>query len=167
MAVYQLTDADPGAYTQVAFPAAAFDEYTLRQGWIFARRGNGYFALTTAHGIELVTEGDSAYRALRAAGPTNVWFCHLGRAALDGSFADFQASLLALDITFEALSIHGGTLRNQSIDFGWEGPLLIDEAEVTLPDARQIENPYCVADLGDEQLEIRFQDQALRLDFSV
>ena len=166
VAVYQLADADPAAYTQVTFPAVRFDEYTLYQGWVFARRGNGYFALTTAHGVELVTEGDTAYRALRAAGPTNVWFCHLGRAALDGSFADFQTSLLALDITFEAHSIHGGTLRNQSIDFGWEGPLLIDEAEVALPDARGIENSYCVADWADEQLEIRFQDQALRLDFS-
>ena len=166
VAVYQLADADPAAYTQVAFPAVRFDEYTVREGWIFARRGNGYFALTTAHGVELVTEGDIAYRALRAAGPTNVWFCHLGRAARDGSFADFQTSLLALDITFEALSIHAGTLRNQSIDFGWEGPLLIDEAEVALPDIRGIENPYCVADWTDEQLEIRFQDQALRLDFS-
>lgn len=167
VAVYQLADADPAAYTQVVFPALRFDEYTLYQGWVFARRGNGYFALTTAHGVELVTEGDTAYRALRAAGPTNVWFCHLGRAARDGSFADFQTSLLALDITFEARSIHAGTLRNQSIDFGWEGPLLIDEAEVALPDARGIENPYCVADLGDEQIEIRFQDQALRLDFSI
>jgi len=166
VAVYQLADADPAAYTQVTFPAVRFDEYTLYQGWVFARRGNGYFALTTAHGVELVTEGDTAYRALRAAGPTNVWFCHLGRAALDGSFADFQTSLLALDITFEAHSIHAGTLRNQSIDFGWEGPLLIDEAEVALPDARGIENSYCVADWADEQIEICFQDQALRLDFS-
>jgi hypothetical protein len=103
---------------------------------------------------------------LRAAGPTNIWFCHLGRAALDGSFADFQTKLLALDITFEAHSIHASTLRNQSIDFGWEGPLLIDEAEVALPDAKGIENPYCVADWADEQIEIRFQDQLLRLDFS-
>lgn len=166
VAVYQLADAEQAA-SQVTFPAVRFDEYTLYQGWVFARRGNGYFALTTAHGVELVTEGDTAYRALRAAGPTNVWFCHLGRAALDGSFADFQTSVLALDITFEARSIHGGTLRNQSIDFGWEGPLLIDEAEVALPDARGIENPYCEANLGDEQIEIRFQDQALRLDFSI
>jgi len=166
VAVYQLADADPDAYTHVIFPAARFDEYTLREGWIFARRGNGYFALTTAHGVELVTEGDMAYRVLRAAGPADIWFCHLGRAALDGSFADFQTSLLALDITFEARSIHGGTLRKQSIDFGWEGPLLIDEGEVALPDTKGIENPYCEADLGDDQIEIRFQDQALRLDFS-
>jgi len=43
---------------------------------------------------------------------------------------------------------------------------LIDEAEVALPDARGIENSYCVADWADQQIEICFQDQALRLDFS-
>ncbi|MDQ3250653.1 MAG: hypothetical protein M3Q45_15785 [Chloroflexota bacterium] len=167
VAIYQQSGEDGQNSTQVYFPLAAFDETALQDGWAFARQGNGYLALTAAGGLQMTMQGDIAYRAVQSSGTNSVWFCHLGRVAQDGSFADFQACVLALDVTFEPAGVHADTLRNDSIDFRWTGPLLINEREAATGQSKQIENPYCVADAGAEQIDIHFQDQQLRLDFSV
>jgi len=66
IAVHQLPDDDWLGFTHAYFPAWAFDEYALRDGWAFARKGEGYLALTAAHGLEFITRGGNAYRELRS-----------------------------------------------------------------------------------------------------
>src|SRR4029079_8582078 len=103
--------------------------YQLRKdarghAWAFARKGDGYLALTASCGLEFITRGDSAYRELRSHGLHNIWLCHMGRAALDGDFAAFQDKILTLDVRYDDLTVHCGTLRGETLAFGWEGPLL-------------------------------------------
>ena len=59
-----------------------------------------------------------------------------------------------------------GTLRGESLVFGWEGPLLRDGKEQLITGFKHYENPYCVADLPATELEIRYGDQGMRLDFT-
>jgi hypothetical protein len=167
VAVYKLPEDDWLGFTHTYFPLHAFDEHALRDGWAFARKGNGYLALTASSGMELVTTGQSAHRELRSHGRHNVWFAHMGRAVHDGAFADFQSKVLGLDLSFEQLSVHATTLRGESIDFGWEGPLLVNEHEQPLKGFKHYDSPFCVTELGAEQMEIQFLDQLMRLDFSV
>lgn len=166
VAVHKLPDDDWLGFTHAYFPLHAFDEHTLRDGWAFARKGDGYLALTASCGLQPITTGPSAGRELRSYGAHNIWLVHLGRAALDGSFAEFQNRVLALDVTFDDLTLHATTLRKESIDFGWEGPLLVNEIEEPLGGFKHYNSPYCTAELGDEQMEIQFLDQMVRLDFS-
>jgi len=172
IAVHKLPEDDWMGFTHAYFPAAAFDEHTLREDangrvWAFARKASGYLALTAAQGLEFITRGDSAYRELRSYGGHNVWLCHMGRAALDGDFQTFQEKILAQDAVFEELSARCGTLRGETLAFGWQGPLLRDGKEQPITGFKHYENPYCVAELPAAQTEIHYGDQLMRLDLEV
>jgi len=171
IAIHHLPDDDWLGFTHAYFPARAFDEHVLRDDanghtWAFARQGEGYLALTAARGLRFITRGESAYRELRSHGQHNVWLCHMGRATLDGSFAEFQDKVLALDVAFEELAVRCATLRGETLAFGWEGALLRNGEEEPITGFKHYENPYCIAELPAEQMEIRYGDQAMRLSFA-
>jgi hypothetical protein len=165
VAVHKLPENDWMGFTHAYFPVYAFDEYALRDGWAFARKGAGYLALTAARGIELMTRGDDAYRELRSYGQNNIWLCHMGRAAQDNGFAAFQEKILALDVAFEGLSTRCATLRGDTLAFGWEGPLLRNGEVQPITGFKHYDNLYCQAELPASQMEIHFGDQLMRLNF--
>jgi hypothetical protein len=172
IAVHNIPDDDWLGFTHAFFPVWAFDEYDLRadaQGhkWAFARKGDGYLALTAARGLEFITRGDNAYRELRSYGKQNVWLCHLGRAALDGDFRAFQDKILALDITFGDLSARCATLRGETLEFGWEGALTRNGEPEPITGFKHYDNPYCVAESPASQMEIHYGENAIRLKFGV
>jgi hypothetical protein len=98
IALYHLPEHDALGYTHAYFPLYSFDETQLRAGWAFARKGDGYVALRASQEFTLITQGEQAYRELRAPGQHHVWLCHMGQAASDGSFANFQEKILALPV---------------------------------------------------------------------
>jgi hypothetical protein len=163
---YNLPESDWMGFTHAYFPVVEFDEYTLRDGWAFARKGDGFLALTASQGFELIKEGRTAFRELRSYGAQNVWLVHMGRAALDGSFTEFQEKILALKVSFDGLSVDCQTLRGDNLAFDWEGPLLLNGQEQPLKGNKHFENPYCTADLPAAQMEIQFNQYVLKLDFS-
>jgi hypothetical protein len=158
-------------FTHAYFPVWAFDEHVLRKDahgrvWACARKGDGYLALTAARGLEFITRGDNAYRELRSYGEHNVWLCHMGHAALDGDFRAFQDKILALDVNFGELSVRCATLRGETLAFGWEGALMRNDQAQPITGFKHYDNPYCVAELPASQLEIRYGEQAMRLNFA-
>jgi len=166
VAIHRLPADDWLGFTHAYFPTYAFDEWTLEGGWAFAKVGDGYLALTAGQGFELTKRGQAAYRELRSYGHENAWLVQMGRASLDGSFAEFQARVLALDVRLAGLSVQADTLRGQSIDFAWQGPLLVDEHEQAITGFAHYDNPYVQMALGAQKMEIQFQDLLVRLDFS-
>ncbi len=166
IAVHKLPDDDWMGFTHAYFPLYAFDENALRDGWAFARKGDGYLALTAAQGLTPVTRGDNAYRELRSYGTQNIWLCHMGRAERDGSFDEFQRAILELAPRFDGLSLRTDTLRGETLAFGWEGPLLLNDRETAIGGFKHYENMYCVADLPASQMELRLGDELMRLNFS-
>ncbi len=165
LALYELPADDWLGFTHAYFPAAAFDETAFSGQWAFARKEQGYLALWAARGLERVTTGQTAFRELRSPGQQNIWLCHMGQALLDGSFADFQSKILAMEVTVEGLAVGVKTLRGDALSFGWQGPLLINGEEQPLPPTRHIENAYCIADLPAAQIDIVHQEQGVRLKF--
>ncbi|MGC9522211.1 MAG: hypothetical protein ACP5HG_10090 [Anaerolineae bacterium] len=171
VAVYRLPNDDWMGYTHAYFPAYAFDAYVMRQSargqpWAFARKGDGYLALTASRGLTWITEEPGAYRELRSHGRETVWCCQMGRAALDGDFEAFQERVLSLPLSFEGLTVRFETLRGDALAFGWEGPLMCNGKELPLSGFKHYENPYCVADLGAPEMEIRSDQYLMRLKFS-
>jgi hypothetical protein len=170
VAVHRTPENDWMGFTHAYFPVSAFDEHALREDaagrqWALARVGEGYLALTAAGGLELITRGDSAYRELRSQGGHNVWLCQLGCARLDGRFGEFQDRILSIEPDFEELSARFTSLRGESLAFGWEGPLLVDGEERPIKGYKHYESPYCEVDWPALQMDIRFDDQVLRLEF--
>jgi hypothetical protein len=179
VAVHSLPDdgkpADMG-FTHAYFPTYEFDEYTFEENarglrWAFARKGSGYLALAAARGFELLRRGLTAYRELRSYGRQNIWLCMMGRQATDGSFAEFQEAVLALDVEMQAdelhppLNVRCTTPRGERLSFGWEGPLLLDGEEQPLSGYRHYDSPYCVAEMGATEMDIRYGDYTMRLGF--
>jgi hypothetical protein len=166
IAVHKIPADDWLGFTHAYFPAWAFDEHVLRDGWAFARKGDGYLALTASRGLEFITRGDNAYRELRSYGQENVWLCHMGRATLDGDFKTFQEKMLALDVKFDGLSVRCDTLRGETLAFGWEGPLLRNDQVEPITGFKHYDNHYCVADLNASQMEVRYGELTMQLDFA-
>jgi hypothetical protein len=173
VAIYKLPEDDWMGFTHAYFPAYAFDEYKFGEGrrgqrWAFARKGNGYLALTASGGLSLIKDGHSAYRELRPIKPdehNQIWICHMGRAAVDGSFNAFQGKMLALDVATHKSSLQLETLRGETLSFGWDGPFLRDGVVLPLSGFKHYENPYCTAEMPCSKMEVRTENYLLRLDF--
>ncbi len=166
IAVHKTPESDWLGFTHAYFPAWAFDEYVVRDGWAFARKGDGYLAITAARGLEFIQRGDNAFRELRSYGRENIWVCHMGRAALDGNFNSFQEKILALDVRYDDLSVRCATLRGETLAFGWEGSLLRNDQAEPITGFKHYDNPYCVAELNSSQLQVCFGEQVMRLNFA-
>ena len=166
VAIHQLAADDWLGFTHAYFPIYAFDEHEIRDGWACARVGEAYLAITASAGLSLTEKGKNAYRELRSYGQNNIWMVQMGRADADGSFAEFVEKVTALDITFEEDSIHLSSLRGESIDFGWQGPLLVNEKEEPISGFLHFDNPYSSTELGAEKMSIQFMDLLMQLDFS-
>jgi hypothetical protein len=164
-AVHRLPEDDWMGFTHAHFPTYSFDETVVEDGWAFARKGDGYLALTAAQGLEAVKRGPGACRELRSYGQENVWVCQMGRAALDGDFETFQRKVKAVPLSFDGTSVAYTSLRGDAFTFGWEGPLTRNDVDVPLAGFRHYENPYCVAELPAEEMDIQFGEYVMRLQF--
>ena len=165
IAVHELPKDDWMGFTHAYFPTYAFDAYVVLQGWAFARKGDGYLAVTASQGISLVTSGQSAFRELRSYGQQNIWLCHMGRAALDGDFSEFQKRILALEIKYQDASVRFSTLRGETLSFGWTGPFLRNDQEEPLSGFDHYAGLFAVSQYPSRELEIRYGESALRLKF--
>jgi hypothetical protein len=165
IAIYQIPDGDRMGYTHAYFPVHGLDEYEIRDGWAMGKAGDGYIALTAARGLEFQKSGDDAYRELRSPGTPNLWICHLGRAALDGSFGEFTEKVLRLPVQFDGAQVEITGLRGDHLSFGWQFPLLVNGKEVSLSGCKHYDNPYCTCERGAKEMEIRYGQDALRLHF--
>jgi hypothetical protein len=171
IALYALPADDWMGFTHAYFPVHAFDEYVLRDGWAFARKHDGYIALTASGGVDLVTTGHSAFRELRSPGLRNVWLCQMGRKALDGDFKAFQSRVLALSLDYTALDMDGfpgvrwTTLRGDELELAWTGSFLRNGEDAPVSTDRHIDNGYCVAEFPAQVLDIHYDETVMRLTF--
>jgi len=180
VAVHQLPDAPQPTqldFTHAYWPCYEFDEYAFEENnrglrWAFACKDSGYVALAAAQGFELVRRGPTAYRELRSYGRQNIWLCSMGRESMDGSLAKFKESVLALDVQWQVAErqqspgVRCSTLRGDTLSFGWKGPLLVNGEDQALSGDRHYDSPYCVAELGATEMDIRYGDYTLRLEFA-
>jgi hypothetical protein len=165
IAIYNLPADDWMGFTHAYFPVHAFENFDVREGWAFGRVGDGYIALTAARGIELQTRGDNAYRELRSEGTSNVWLCHMGRKAVDGSFEKFIANVLALPVKFGQSNVELTSLRGEPVSFGWKGAFKVGGKLKKLSGFKHYDSPYCKANLNADTMEIRYGLDVLKLHF--
>ena len=95
---YVISDWNPTKFTHAYYPVWAADEHTERDGFRFARVGEGYLALwcsapTVLYEADAVAEGD-----IRAYGEDVCWYVRVGSLAEDGSFSEFIDSVLGSGI---------------------------------------------------------------------
>ena len=165
ISIHDFKEGEGLGFTHAYFPTYQFDENVLKDGWMFARKNQGYLALTAARGLALVKNGQGGYHELRSYGSPNIWICQMGRADLDGSFEDFKDRINAMRLDWPGNSTQFTSLRGDHIQFGWEGPLVVNGTAQELACGMAVENPYCQAGLQAVSYEIGTDDLVMRLSF--
>lgn len=153
------------AFTHAYFPQWAFDEVAEEDGWVFGRAGDGYVALYSSKPYQWITKGPDAMQEIAAPGYQNVWICQMGRAAVDGTFQEFIASITAASLSVDRLKVRFDSPGNGTLSFDWTGPFTIDGEEVPLDGYPRFDNPYTHVDFGDLVYPIQFDNLRLVLDF--
>ena len=176
-------DTSPGLYarnrelvTHAWFPCEEFDEVLERDGWVLARRGDGYVALWSQHPYEW--HGSTE---LLARGRTNVWICVCGRRTTHGSFEGFCDRIAGASIGVAARGarerVEVDVLPHGRIGFGWTGPLTVGGWEMPITSHRhgspypvvegykRYDNAYVSAEFPAYQVQIRCNDESLTLDW--
>lgn len=158
------------AFTHAYFPKWAFDE--IREvpseeggGWIFGRKDNGYVALYCHLPYSWQTEGVDAGQEIISLGRENIWICHMGRYSVDGSFDDFISDISSSEIEIDDMDVSYHASGIGEMRFGWEGPLEINGADVSLRDYLRWDNPYSTTLFDQDHITIRFRESSLGMDF--
>ncbi len=163
IAVYNLGDSDPLGFTHAYFPAFAFDEHALEQGWAFARKGDAYLALYAEQGMKMNEVGADAHCALRSDGLRNVWLCQMGRKEVDGSYEEFCQKVLAKAVTINDLDVAWETARGDKLHFAWSGPLSVNGKDEAISGFKNVDSPYALAEFPAETMDIGIGEQIMRL----
>jgi hypothetical protein len=172
LVVYDVTE-KPGLYltetadfTHAWLPRDRFDQTIERDGWIFARRGDGYLALWASQPYSWQTRsGEDKDRELIIDGRKSVWICELGRRALDGEFDQFAKRISAAPVEVADLQVTYESPSQGRLEFGWTKPLVRNNARVQLRDYPRYDNPFVKAKFPADQVDIRHGDHWLILDW--
>lgn len=164
-------DTAPGLYlthelifTHAWLPREKYDEVMERDGWIFARKGDGYMALWSREPYVWQDEGLDEDAEIIADGKTNVWICEMGRRALDGPFEAFMARIADASIETDGLSVSYRSPSQGHLEFSWSGDLLKESGVVNLGDYPRYGNPYAEVPFPGER--IRFEHNGHWLDLN-
>jgi len=155
------------AFTHAYFPKWAFDEVIEQNGWVFGRIGDGYVALYSDQPYQWVTEGTDADQEIVAPGYKNVWICQLGRASVDGSFADFAMNISNAPLHVSGLDVEYSAPGIGQIEFGWNKDMTIGERTVQLSGYPRFDNPYTHVDFDSLIYEIEHKGRSLYLNFEI
>ena len=100
---YGIPEEVPTSFTHAYFPSYAADEVIVRDGFRFARVGDGYLALWCSAPLRL-WENDAVVDAdLRAYSRDVAWYVSVGSAAEYGSFAAFIAACTARKLSLASV----------------------------------------------------------------
>jgi hypothetical protein len=172
IAIYRISTR-PGLYvthrllfTHAWLPRDQFDEVLERDGWVFARREEGYLALRSQHPYHWQTEtGEDHMREIIAPGKENIWICELGRRAVDGAFDTFVDRICNAPLHFQGTNVTYHSPSQGRLTFGRQGDLRQNEKAVPLEDYPRYDNPYCQVEFPSNDIVIRHGDHWLELNW--
>ena len=172
-------------FTHAWLPKDKFDEVVEKDGWIFARKGEGYLALRSqnphfwntgsevsrftskkiAQSVDFAIRHSSEDRdrEVIAPGKRNIWICQLGRKADDGSFERFIQAIGSAELIFSGMNLEYRSPGVGLVRFGWEGPFSVDGVEVQLVDYPRYDNPYVKAEFNPDEIKVSAGGQELKL----
>lgn len=151
--------------TLAYFPRFAFDEILEQNGWVFARKGQGFLALRSQVKTEWTSSVTLQREGLIAEGRENVWVCQMGRKSVDGDFENWVEKIVSAEISFGDLSVRYMAPGVGEVKFGWEGPLEVDGREISLRGYSRFDNLYCKIQHGSDRYKISIGEKRLVLDF--
>lgn len=151
-------------FTHAWFPVDEFDEVVERDGWIFARKGDGYLGLWSQNRYSWA-EQDGMRTELVVEGKKNVYICELGRKETDGAFDQFADTLSAARIRISRGIVHYQSPKQGDIRLGWRGKPLHNGRPVETREFPRYGNPFGYAKFPADKVHIDHGDCFLDLDW--
>lgn len=168
-------------YTHAWFPKDQFDEVVEKNGWILARKADGYLALRPQHayywnnesarqkassrGVEIRSNAEDWEREVIVEGAQNIWICQMGRRAMEGNFDTFVAQITSAQVKVDGLNVEYHSPGHGVIQFGWEGDFLVNGQAIPLTGYPRYDNPFAQTDFNASVVKITADGQELLLDW--
>ena len=178
-------------YTHAWLPRDKFDEVIEKNGWIFARKADGYLALHSQNPYfwnendsPLSREGrqeelkrsfasfaswrlnpEDMAREVIVPGKQNIYICQMGRKAEDGAFNQFVQNISAAEVVFSGLTVQYRSPGNGVVRFGWDGPFNVDGVDIQLIDYPRYDNPYVKSEFDPDKIRVAAGEHELYLNW--
>jgi hypothetical protein len=166
-------------FTHAFFPQDRFDEVVEQDGWVLARRGDGYVGLhserpTQWRTYDPATEATGGHTLpfdlLAPGGPDNVWIVEVGRRAEAGTFGDFVAAVTSAVVEVTrgpgSVAVRYESPAEGELRFGSSGPFQVDGATVGLRDHPRHSSPWAEECALGEGFDISQGGSRLQLDLA-
>ena len=153
--------------------------------WTFGRKDDGYVALFSllptqwrSGPPEVFENGGLPFDLVAPGSAENVWILECGSAGEWGTFAAFRAAIEASSVVATPTPDQGGDGKPDgyavtydspsqgTIEFDWNGPLVVAGVEVPLSDYPRYDNPFVQTAFGDTRYEVTHHNRSLVLDFA-
>jgi len=164
--IHRIPEGDEHPFSHAYVPKVAFDDLREKNGWITARRGNGFLALFSQNQYEWTETGPYRNREIRAFSPMNIWICEMGTRRQWASFDQFSDAIAASRVGIRGTEVDYESPSVGRVSFGWSKGFSVCGETMKLNGYRRFENPYCQCDFGSVQYAIGDGEKTLRLDFS-
>ncbi|WP_158852696.1 hypothetical protein [Saccharothrix deserti] len=162
-ALHRIPEHDWFGSTHLWFPTPHMDGWATRGPWLAGRVGNGFVAVATAGGFRPRRTGDEAGQTWLPVGDGLAYVATVGRAATDGSFDDFLASLA--DPVFAPDSVSWRARDGRVLALAWPGAFTVDGAPDGEPaDPPHLDNPAVRVPFGAERFDAAWRGHRLVLD---
>lgn len=152
-------------FTHAYLPVIDFDEYRLEGKTVFARKGDGYIALTALNGLDFITLGATAYREFRSPGRQNTWICQMSSSLEDETFENFQEKIRRQKFETDKQIVKILAENGDTFEFGWDTPLRYNGEVQAISNFPHYDNPYTSSPLLSKEIVITNNDFRLGLNF--
>jgi hypothetical protein len=150
-----------GWMSHAYFERDRFCEVAKQNGWLFARKEDGYLALWSEKGYEIGRRGPYAGRELVCRGE-NAWVVEAGRKADWGDFRRFIESTGSRTPKRDGEKIVYASPTSGTLSMGWEGEPAKDGKKVDL-DYPLVDGPYAYSRYESGELVARYGGEEARL----
>jgi len=170
--VYNAVD-QPGLYlphtldfTHAWLPRDQFDQVIEQDGWVFARRGDGYLALRSQHPYQWqAAAGEDQNREMVVPGRQNIYICELGSRRQRGTFSHFVQQISDASAEFGELTVTYHSPSQGCLRFGWSGDFTRDGKAFELGGYPRYDNDYLRAGFPAQTVTAKHAGEQLYLDW--
>ncbi|HRX41756.1 MAG TPA: hypothetical protein P5315_03190 [Clostridia bacterium] len=172
-------------HTHAYIPQEFLDETVEKDGWVFGRKEDGYFAIRPLSGYTSWAPADPSYNPYMglkkeddegkpiiikdyeyiATGRSNVWVCEMGSLDIDGTFAEFMKKFIDAKMEGDVFGFRYVSPSLGIMETGWSRPFRVAGEEIRTDYRMRYDNPWCKAGRGTTEMEISDGKSTLKLDF--
>jgi hypothetical protein len=163
--LHHLPENDAYPFSHAYFPRAAFDEVVEQDGWICARKENGFIGMYVSQPYLWLANDKDQVVEVRSGGADTIWLVEMGEQGQWPDFASFVQAVTSAPLSCSGLQVEYMSPSQGLISFDWEGELMVKGEPVALHSYPRFDNPYCRNEFLARTIEICRGEEKVVLDF--